>query len=117
MTSATDGRQVYCVVKDKNNDTLTTRTATLTLENIVVGDFEFSKIANTNNLALVKYTGNATSITVPDIVNNMTVTEIGMGVFEGHTELTSAELPNSITVIRERAFKGCTNLSTMTTYG
>ena len=83
----------------------------------------FSRIAETNNLALVKYNGNAANVEVPNIVDGMSVTEIGKpladgekGVFEDNTSLTSIKLPNSIAVIRERAFKGCSNLSTMTTY-
>jgi hypothetical protein len=119
---AMDGRQVYCDVTC-NGVTKKTNTVTLTV-NIVDGDFVFKKIDGTNNLALIEYTGNASSIVVPGSVDNMTVTEIGVsplaegekGVFEGNTTLTSIKLPNTITAIREKSFKGCKNLSTMTTY-
>ena len=94
------------------------------IADIVSGDFVFKKIDGTNNLTLIEYKGNASSIEVPGSVDGMTVTEIGVsplgngekGVFEGNTTLTTIKLPNSITAIREKSFKGCTNLSTMTTY-
>ena len=118
-----NGRKFRCVVTDAAGATKTTAEALLTV-NIVDGDFVFKKIGDTNNLALIEYTGNASSIVVPGSVDNMTVTEIGVsplaegekGVFEGNTTLTSVTLPNSITAIREKSFKDCTNLSTMTTY-
>ena len=124
MTENKDGRQVYCVVKNDKGESLKSDTVTITLSTIVSGDFVFKKIDGTNNLALIEYTGNASSITVPGSVDGMIVTEIGLsplpegekGVFEGNTTLISVELPNSITAIREKAFKGCTNLSSMTTY-
>ena len=92
--------------------------------NIISGNFVFEKIEGTINLALIGYTGNDTEIAVPNYVDGMTVTEIGLsplgdgekGVFEGNTTLTSVKLPNTITAIRERSFKGCTNLRTMSTY-
>ena len=121
-----NGRKFRCVVTDAAGATKTTAEALLTVEPsaIVLGDFVFKKIGDTNNLALIEYTGNASSIVVPGSVDNMTVTEIGVsplaegekGVFEGNTTLTSVTLPNSITAIREKSFKDCTNLSTMTTY-
>ena len=117
---------VYCVVTNSAGQTLTSDTATLTMSipDIVFGDFVFKKIDGTNDLTLIEYTGNASSISVPGSVDGMTVTEIGVsplgdgekGVFEGNTTLTSVTLPNTITAIREKSFKGCANLSTMTTY-
>ena len=121
-TMAMDGRQVYCDVTC-NGETKKTNTVTLTVS-IVSGDFVFEKIEGTNNLRLIEYKGNDQDPMVPGSVDSMTVTEIGKsplaegekGVFEGNTTITSIELPNSITKIGERAFKGCSNLSTMTTY-
>ena len=123
MTTQWDGMQVYCEIKS-GSETLNTNVATISLANIVSGDFVFQRIDGTNNLTLIEYKGSASSITIPGTVEGMTVTEIGVsplasgekGVFEGNTTLTSVKLPNTITAIREKSFKGCTNLSTMTTY-
>ena len=112
MLTGTDGTAEYTdVVRIEDAD-------------IVFEPFVFKIIEGTNNLALIGYTGSASSVEVPDSVDGMTVTEIGVsplgegekGVFEGNTTLTSIKLPNTITAIREKSFKGCTNLSTMTTY-
>lgn len=74
-----------------------------------------------NTTARVKsFTGSQSSVTVLGSVTiggaAYTVTEIGEEAFMGKTSLTSVSLPNSITAIRARAFKNCTNLSTMTSY-
>ena len=115
--------QVFCRISN-GTDSIDSEIATLSLSAIISGDFVFKKIDGTNNLTLIEYTGNASSVTVPGSVDGMTVTEIGVsplgsgekGIFEDNTTLTSITLPNSITAIREKAFKGCTNLSTMSTY-
>ena len=115
--------QVFCRISNGTNS-VDSNIVTLRLPTIVSEPFVFKKIDGTNNLALIEYTGNDSSITVPGSVDGMIVTEIGLsplpegekGVFEDNTTLTSIKLPNTITAIREKSFKGCTNLSTMTTY-
>ena len=62
---------------------------------------------------VVSYSGDAASVVIPEIVNGMTVTRIGEEAFMGNTTLTSIDLPDTIVVIEARAFKGCTNLSSM----
>ena len=62
----------------------------------------------------------ATSVTIPmQVVNpadsqSYTVTEIGESAFEGKNSIVEVTLPNSIQIIRAKAFKGCTSLSKMT---
>jgi len=116
MQAVLDGREMYVVVTNGDGKTIESDHVFFSISSIVSGDFVFKKIDGTNNLMLTEYKGNDASITVPGTVDNMTVTEIGKSVFEGNTTLTSVALPNSITAIREKAFKGCTNLSSMTTY-
>ncbi len=43
-----------------------------------------------------------------------TVTSIGSTAFKGHSNLTSMTIPNSVTSIGEQAFSGCTSLSSIT---
>ncbi|MDO4484513.1 MAG: Ig-like domain-containing protein [Clostridia bacterium] len=60
-------------------------------------------------------------VTVPGTYMGHTVTEIGnnndagtlQGAFEGNTTLKKVSLPDTITVIGQRAFANCTNLSEM----
>ncbi len=68
---------------------------------------------NTNTIYVVNYSGSASSLTIPEVIGGATVTEIGEGAFMGKTSLVSIDLPDTITVIRARAFKNCTNLANM----
>lgn len=47
---------------------------------------------------------------------NYVVTEISDGAFENNTMLTDVIIPASIESIKDNAFKGCTNLNTITIY-
>ncbi len=65
-------------------------------------------------MSVVSYTGSATAITIPaNPREGYTVTEIGEEAFMGNTALVSIDLPDTVTAIRARAFKGCTSLSQM----
>ena len=59
------------------------------------------------------YEGTDTSLVVVPEVNNLPVEEIGEEAFMNNQNLTSIDLPDTITIIRARAFKGCNNLSEM----
>ena len=72
----------------------------------------FESITSTT-CRVASYSGNAESLIVPSIVSGMTVTEIGEAAFMNNTTLESIDLPDSITVIRARAFKNCSNLRSM----
>lgn len=54
------------------------------------------------------------ALTIPAAIDGVPVTAIAADAFAGNTALKSIALPSTITVIGARAFKGCTNLSTMT---
>lgn len=58
---------------------------------------------------LLEYNGVSTDVVIPD-----TVKEIGSGVFEGYSYLTSIQIPNSVTSIEINAFKGCSSLKNIT---
>lgn len=74
--------------------------------------------ANENELTvnpsgvLTSFSGTATSFTVPETVNGITVTSVGANAFEG-TDVTEVILPNTVTTIGESAFKDCENLKTI----
>ena len=67
----------------------------------------------TTTCKAVSYSGSAASLVIPETVNNMTVTEIGEEAFMDNKSLVSIDLPDTVTVIRARAFKNCSNLSEM----
>jgi len=66
-----------------------------------------------NGVILVSYNGNDAEVIIPDTVNNLPIVEIGAFAFENNTTLEYIDLPDTVEVIGERAFAGCTNLSSM----
>ena len=113
MVASYDGRQYRCIVTDANGKSTTSKAATLRLaKEIVVDDVVYEKLTDTT-CSVKSYKGNASSLKIPKTVSGMTVTEIGQEAFMNNTKLTSIELPETITIIRARAFKDCTNLKEM----
>ena len=114
VKEARDGYLFHCVITGSNtNLVVTSDSAKLTVEKtITVNGVIYEKLTDTT-CAVVGYTGTNSSYTVEKTVNGMTVTEIGEEAFMGNTNLQSITLPDTITVIHARAFKGCTSLSKM----
>ena len=75
-----------------------------------IGDFIFTNVGGT--YLLQAYLGNATEVVLPANYKESNYA-IAAGVFEGHTEITSVEIPNSVTSIGDKAFYGCENLKTV----
>ena len=70
-------------------------------------------ITSETTLRVIGYTASASSIVIPETIDGRTVTEIGSSAFEGNTDLVSIDLPDTIQIIWNKAFKNCTNLRTM----
>lgn len=66
-------------------------------------DFQIDKTT------LVKYTGTASSVSIPDSIKT-----IGAEAFAGNTSLTSITIGKNVTEIQYGAFKDCTNLTYIT---
>ena len=117
------GYKYRCKLTGEDGRVLYTDEVQIVNPQIVIDGVTYKPLTETT-CAAVAYDNDPsrTSLNIPKIVDNKyTVTEIGeannsKGVFEGCTALTSINLPNDITVIHARAFKDCTNLSTMTTH-
>ena len=56
-------------------------------------------------------------IIVPEIINGRTVTKFNFHPDEDHSKLISITLPKTVVEIAEPAFKGCTNLKSLTVLG
>jgi len=67
----------------------------------------------TSDGVLTSYNGTASSFTVPEKVNGITITAIGENAFENDCFITEAILPDTVTEIRNNAFKCCENLKTI----
>jgi hypothetical protein len=69
-------------------------------------------ITNTG-ITITKYKGTATDVTVPQFINGMRVTEVGIGAFQGRGDVTRVNLPQGITRIGNNAFDGCGQLTSV----
>jgi chemotaxis protein histidine kinase CheA len=103
----------YRVVASNDGGETPSDVVTATIDNkIVVDDVTYEAITATT-CKVFSYAGSAASLVIPSEIEGMTVVEIGEEAFMGNATLTSIDLPNTITVIRARAFKNCSNLSEM----
>ncbi|MBQ9714490.1 MAG: S8 family serine peptidase [Clostridia bacterium] len=53
-------------------------------------------------------------LTIPSVINGVTINSIGANVFSGCTSLTQIALPSTLTSIGANAFAGCTGLTSIT---
>lgn len=58
--------------------------------------------------------GSPASITVPAMVNGLTVMGVGPGAFQNQKQLRRVTLPDTVSVIDVRAFAGCESLQSVT---
>ena len=72
------------------------------------GSYEYEVVDST--VKIVKYTGNESSIKIPDSINGRSVTKIGEYAFEEKQSLTEVILPNKLESIGDFAFFGCIRL-------
>jgi len=66
------------------------------------GDFTFTETAT--GVTITGYTGSGGSITIPDVLKEKAVTEIGKEAFYYKGTITSVKIPNSVTSIGTKAF-------------
>ncbi len=66
----------------------------------------------TSDGVLTSYSGTATSFTVPEKVDGVTVKSIGKNTFE-NSDITEIILPETVTEIQDYAFNGCSKLKTI----
>ena len=107
-----NGNQYRCIVKC-GSESVTSDPATLTVDTVLVsGDITY-EILTTTTCSVTSYAGTATSLVIPQTVEDLTVTEVGEEAFMDNKRLVSIDLPDTITVIHARAFKNCSSLSEM----
>jgi len=74
-------------------------------------DFEIMREGN--GIIITGYLGSKTEIRIPPTIQNLPVTGIGEGAFEGHASLTSVTIPNGVTSIGDCAFYLCGGLTSV----
>jgi len=65
---------------------------------------DYSYITNNGAITLTGYAGPGGALTIPSVIGDLPVASIGDAVFQGHTDLTSVTIPNSITNFGSAAF-------------
>lgn len=89
-----------------NNNTTTE--SDIKLETTPVENFEYEIIDG--EMSIEGYTGNDTEIVIPDVIDGINVTQIGLFAFQ-NTNLTSVIIPDTVTKISQSAFDNCKSLS------
>ncbi len=76
------------------------------------GDFEYT--VSNGEATITGYTGTASDITIPAALGGCPVTKLGEWMFLSCDNLTTVNIPDSVSIIGEGAFYGCSNLVSIT---
>ena len=68
-------------------------------------------------VTITKYTGEESTMVIPETIGGWPVTKIGEAAFQDNTTITSVTIPDSVTEIGANAFAGCTNLTSVNYIG
>ena len=100
-----------CIVT-RGTETVTSEAALLTFANpeIVIDDVVYELIDDV--MTVTGYRGSSDTVVVQETVEGHTVTVIGESAFEG-SSIKSIDLPDTIQVIKKRAFANCSSLTNM----
>ena len=68
------------------------------------------KMAEDETFSIIGYTGDEAEVVVPETYWGKPVTILFDALFSGHPEITSVQIPASVTDIGEFVFDGCSGL-------
>ena len=75
------------------------------------GDFVYIK--SDNKVTIVGYNGDLKDVNIPEKINGISVTTIGVEAFKNLKSITSITMPDSVTYIGNSAFEGCSNIASV----
>ena len=112
MKETLNGRKYRCNVTN-GTETVASEVALLIFEKseTVIDGVVYELIDG--KMTVTGYRGSADAVMVQETVDGHTVTVIGESAFEG-SSIKSIDLPDTIQLIRKRAFANCSNLTKMT---
>lgn len=76
-------------------------------------DSDGNYVKSGNKVLISKYTGKASTLSIPSKIKGKSVTHIGVYAFSNNTKLKSVTIPSSVKVIGQCAFSGCKYLKTI----
>ena len=68
------------------------------------------EVLNDNEIRITKYTGSRTEVSIPDSLDEYTVTEIGQEAFAWNELMSALYIPGTVRAIGNDAFRNCVNL-------
>lgn len=80
------------------------------------GDFSYVSIGS-NQCKVTSYNGTSSYVSIPPTIDNLTVSVIGEDFLYNKTassSVTQVNIPKTVTEIQKNAFRGCTNLQSIT---
>ena len=80
----------------------------------VVVQAQFILTTNNGTIEIAGYSGPGGNVTIPDTINGLPVTSIGIEAFNFIYTLSTVTIPGSITNVGIAAFGNCTNLLAIT---
>ena len=75
---------------------------------------QFTFVTNNGAITITRYIGSAGAVVIPDTTNGYPVVSIGANAFLYSSNLTSVNIPNSVTSIGDFAFSSCGRLTSAT---
>ena len=114
-TEARIGQMYRCVLTGNDGSILISKEVTMVTPSneFTIDDITYAIIEGTSNVLVKSYNGSSNEVVVPEIVNGYVVVEIGESAFADNSILESIDLPDTIEIIRRRAFANCTSLKNM----
>ncbi|MDE7389568.1 MAG: leucine-rich repeat domain-containing protein [Lachnospiraceae bacterium] len=82
---------------------------------ITSGDYVYT-ITGDMTAEILKYNGNEKKVSIPNKLDDKTVTIIGNEAFKGNTTVETIQLGNNVGYIGDRTFMDCTALKNITNY-
>lgn len=71
------------------------------------------KPCDDGTFCVVSYQGDEEHVVIPETYGDAAVTVLGDGLFSGHKELRSVQIPDTVVSMGEFIFDGCENLRTL----
>jgi len=78
-----------------------------------VGDFKIDFTEHFDGVKILGYSGSVKAVKIPAVIEGLNVTDISNNAF-ANRNITSVEIPNTVTTIGDGAFSNCQQLSSIT---